>query len=139
MTAILKGDCDAPAMPKSGRVAQNAAVIPAPARKLRLETPSMFLLVPDDSSGVELHYFIILDVGHSIQVVNGQKTIFIDKIRRQVHRQTSEQEFYRCLQRAAASDTVHGPLAAAQCACDLTEATCCRAAVIGGRVGKLWR
>src|ERR1700730_16857663 len=55
MTAILKGDCDGAPMPKSGRVAQNAAVIPAPARKLRLETPSMNLLFPDDDSGVELH------------------------------------------------------------------------------------
>src|SRR5258708_14159979 len=51
MTAILKGDCDADDMPKSGRVAQAAAVIPAPARKLRLETPSMNLLFPDDGSG----------------------------------------------------------------------------------------
>jgi hypothetical protein len=83
ITAILKGDCDAAAMPKSGRVAQAAAVIPAPARKLRLETPSMNLLFPDSDTGVELHYFIILDASHSIQAVTGQKTIFIDKIRRQ--------------------------------------------------------
>jgi hypothetical protein len=47
MTAILKGDFDADAMPKSGRVAQAAAAIPAPARKFRLETPSMFPLFPD--------------------------------------------------------------------------------------------
>jgi hypothetical protein len=44
MTEILKGDREVVAMPKSGCVAQAAAVIPAPARKLRLETPSMFLL-----------------------------------------------------------------------------------------------
>jgi hypothetical protein len=48
MTAILKGDFDADAMPKSGRVAQAAAVTPAPAINLRLETPSMFLPFPDD-------------------------------------------------------------------------------------------
>jgi hypothetical protein len=41
-------------MPKSGRVAQAAAVIPALARKFRLETPFMFLLNSDDSP-VKLH------------------------------------------------------------------------------------
>jgi hypothetical protein len=39
----LNGEFDADAMPKSERVAQAAAVTPAPAIKLRLETPSMFL------------------------------------------------------------------------------------------------
>jgi hypothetical protein len=41
----LKGDWDAVAIPKSGCVAQDTAIIPVPARKLRLETPSMFLLL----------------------------------------------------------------------------------------------
>src|SRR5580698_9240977 len=59
ITAILKGDCEAFVVPKSGRVAQAAAVIPAPARKLRLETPSMFPLFPDDCKN-----FIMLDAGH---------------------------------------------------------------------------
>jgi hypothetical protein len=54
-------------------------VTPAPARKLRLETPSMNLLFPDDGSGWNYIDFIILDAGHSIQAVTGQKTIFIDK------------------------------------------------------------
>src|SRR5260370_1502514 len=52
ITEILKGDCDADALPKSGRVAQAAAAIPAPAIKLRLETPSMFLLFPNIRPGV---------------------------------------------------------------------------------------
>jgi hypothetical protein len=42
MTEILKGDFDVSAMPKSGRVAQIAAAVPAPFKKLRLETPSIF-------------------------------------------------------------------------------------------------
>src|SRR5271154_3579038 len=45
ITEILNGDCDAAAMPKSGCVAQDAAVIPTPARKLRRETASMSLLM----------------------------------------------------------------------------------------------
>src|SRR5882757_3386477 len=67
MTAILKGDCDVAAMPKSGCAAQAAAVIPAPAIKLLLETPSMVLLFPDDDTN-----FIMLDAGHPIQAVTGQ-------------------------------------------------------------------
>jgi hypothetical protein len=55
----LKGDCDAVGMPKSERVAQAAAVIPAPARKFRLETPSMFLLVADDNPRADYVNFII--------------------------------------------------------------------------------
>src|SRR5258707_6021600 len=49
ITEILNGDCDAVAMPKSGRAEQPAEVIPAPAIKLRLETPSMSLLFLDDN------------------------------------------------------------------------------------------
>src|SRR5258705_11513208 len=55
ITEILKGDCDAVAIPKSGGAAQAAAVIPAPAIKLRLETPLMFLPFPDDKPTIELH------------------------------------------------------------------------------------
>jgi hypothetical protein len=53
-------------MPKSGRVAQAAAVIAAPAIKLRLETPSMSLLFLDNTKS------IMLDAGHPIQAVTGQ-------------------------------------------------------------------
>jgi hypothetical protein len=59
-------------MPNSGRVAQAAAAIPAPARKFRLETPSMFLLFPDDSPERKCTNFIMLDAGHPIQAVTGQ-------------------------------------------------------------------
>jgi hypothetical protein len=67
MTEILKGDRDAAAMAKKGGTAQEAAVIPAPAIKRRLETPFMFLLFPDDYTN-----FIMLDAGHPIQAVTGQ-------------------------------------------------------------------
>src|SRR5439155_17250617 len=52
ITDILTGDCDATAIRKRGRAAKAAAVIPAPAIKLRLETPSMFLLFPYDGPRV---------------------------------------------------------------------------------------
>jgi len=59
-------------MPKSGRVAQAAAAIPAPARKFRLETPSMFLLFPDDGPRENGFDFIMLDAGHPVRAVTGQ-------------------------------------------------------------------
>src|ERR1035441_8819925 len=46
MTAILNGGFDASALPKRGRVAQIAAVIPAPLRKLRLDPPAILRLLP---------------------------------------------------------------------------------------------
>jgi hypothetical protein len=58
-------------MPNSGCVAQAAAAIPAPARKLRLETPSMFLLFLDDNRGGHTN-FIMLDGGRPIQAVTSQ-------------------------------------------------------------------
>ena len=54
-----------------------------------------------------------------------------------VEKQLLEHQFHRCLQRTAASDTVHCSLSAAQSACNLAEVTCWRAAVIGRRLTKL--
>src|ERR1700723_1273724 len=68
ITEILKGDCDAAAMPKSGRVAQAAAVIPAPAIKFRLETNSIFLRFLNDDLGAG-SVSVILDAGYSVQAV----------------------------------------------------------------------
>jgi hypothetical protein len=59
-------------MPKSGRVVQAAAVIPAPTRKLRLETPSMFLLFLDDNPRWNHINFIMLAAGHPIHAMTGE-------------------------------------------------------------------
>src|ERR1700734_3162330 len=64
ITAILKGDCDAAVMQKSGRAAKAATVSPAPARKLRLETPSMLILILGDNPKWDC---IKLDTGHPVR------------------------------------------------------------------------